>query len=112
MKLTIQSLNGWQTDGKVSYIAPAADTSNGVVTYAVRVSFPDNDPKVRVGMTADLNIVVGRRRARCWCRAALLPKGAGRACKCQGRHDPPGGRKDGLRDDTKTEILSGLNEGD
>ena len=35
---------------------PAADNSNGVVTYAVRVSFPDTDPKVKVGMTADLSI--------------------------------------------------------
>ena len=38
--LTMQSLGDWSTNGKVSYIAPAADNNNGLVTYAVRVSFP------------------------------------------------------------------------
>ncbi len=52
--LTIDSLTGWKADGKVSYIAPAAETSNGVVTYAVRVSFPDEAASVKVGMTANL----------------------------------------------------------
>ena len=80
VKLTIQSLGGWETDGKVSYIAPAADNSNGVVTYAVRVSFPDNDPKVKVGMTADLNIVTcaeGWRPAGAQYGAAAQGHGAG-----------------------------------
>ena len=77
VKLTIQSLDGWQTDGKVSYIAPAADNSNGVVTYAVRVSFPDNDPKVKVGMTADLDIVSAER--------ANAPAGAQYGAAAQGR---------------------------
>ena len=50
--LTIDALKDWQATGTVSYIAPAAETSNGVVTYAVRVSFPDSDTRVKVGMTA------------------------------------------------------------
>ena len=119
VKLTIQSLNGWQTDGKVSYIAPAADTSNGVVTYAVRVSFPDKDPKVRVGMTADLNIVSAQKAGALLVpNTALLPKGAGRvvqvpATDAQGRPTTPREVevKTGLSDGTLTEILSGLSEG-
>ena len=91
VRLTIQSLDGWQTDGKVSYIAPAADNSNGVVTYAVRVSFPDNDPKVKVGMTADLDIVSAERaNALLVPNTALLPKGAGRVvCWCPTRRCCP-----------------------
>ncbi len=119
VKLTIQSLDGWQTDGKVSYIAPAADTSNGVVTYAVRVSFPDNDPKVKVGMTADLNIVTAQKPGVLLVpNTALLPKGTGRvvqvpATDAQGRATTPREVevKTGLSDGTMTEILSGLSEG-
>ena len=75
--LDIQSLGGWQTQGKVSYIAPAADNTNGVVTYAVRVSFADNDPRVKVGMTADLGIVTARKpNVLLVPNTALLPKGA------------------------------------
>ena len=119
VKLTIQSLDGWQTDGKVSYIAPAADNSNGVVTYAVRVSFPDNDPKVKVGMTADLNIVSAQRASVLLVpNTALLPKGTGRVVQvpttdAQGRPATPRevDVKTGLSDGTMTEILSGLSEG-
>ena len=119
VKLTIQSLGGWETDGKVSFIAPAADTSNGVVTYAVRVSFPDNDPKVRVGMTADLNIVTAQRDGVLLVpNTALLPKGTGRVIQVpepDSQRRPATPRevevKTGLSDGTMTEILSGLSEG-
>ncbi len=119
VKLTIQSLGGWQTDGKVSYIAPAADNNNGVVTYAVRVSFPDNDPKVKVGMTADLDIVRAQKQNVLLVpNTALLPKGAGRvvqapATDAQGRSTTPREVEvqTGLSDGKMTEILSGLSEG-
>jgi HlyD family secretion protein len=119
IRLTIQSLGGWATDGKVSYIAPAADTNNGVVTYAVRVSFPDNDPKVKVGMTADLSIVTAQKENVLLVpNTALLPKGTGRvvqvpATDAQGRPATPREVevKTGLTDGTMTEILSGLSEG-
>ena len=120
VKLTIQSLDGWQTDGKVSFIAPAADTSNGVVTYAVRVSFLDNDQKVKVGMTADLNIVTAQKgNVLLVPNTALLPKGTGRvvqvpATDAQGRSTTPREVEvtTGLSDGTMTEILSGLSEGE
>ena len=119
VRLTIQSLGGWGADGKVSYIAPAADTSNGVVTCAVRVSFPDNDPKVKVGMTADLNIVTAQKdNVLLVPNTALLPKGGGRvvrvpATDAQGRSAAPSEVevKTGLTDGTMTEIQSGLSEG-
>jgi RND family efflux transporter MFP subunit len=119
VKLTVQSLGGWQTDGKVSYIAPAADNSNGVVTYAVRISFPDNDPKVKVGMTADLNIVTARKDGVLLAPStALLPKGTGHvvqvpATDASGRPTTPREVevKTGLSDGAMVEILSGLEEG-
>jgi len=119
VKLTIQSLDGWQTEGKVSYIAPASDSSNGVVTYAVRVSFADNVPSVKVGMTADLSIVTAsKENVLLVPNTALLPKGAARvvqvpATNAQGQPAAPREVevRTGLSDGTYTEILSGLTEG-
>ena len=119
--LTIASLDAWQTGGTVSYIAPSADNNNGIVTYAVRVSFPGDDPKVRVGMTADLNIETARKEnALLVPNTALLPKGAGRVVQIpevapEGRGQTAAPREvevlTGLSDGTQTEILSGLSEG-
>jgi HlyD family secretion protein len=119
VRLTIQSLGDWQTDGEVSYIAPAADNSNGLVTYAVRVSFPDKEPAVRVGMTADLDIVTARKENVLLVpNTALLPKGSGRIVQApqtdaQGRPIDPLEIevRTGLSDGSQTEILSGLSEG-
>ncbi len=118
VNLTIASLAGWQTDGKVSYVAPAADNSNGVVTYAVRVSFPDDDPKVKIGMTADLQIVTARKQDVLLVPStALLPKGSGRAVQvvttdAQGKSSiQEVDVQTGLGDGTQTEVVSGLSEG-
>jgi HlyD family secretion protein len=118
VNLTISSLAGWQTDGQVSYVAPAADNSNGVVTYAVRISFPDNDPKVKIGMTADLEIVTARKQnVLLLPNTALLPKGSGHVVQVV-TTDALGkstiGEVDvqtGLSDGVQSEIVSGLTEG-
>ncbi len=116
--LTIQALDGWQTDGKVSYIAPAADNGNGVVTYAVWVTFPGDDTRVKVGMTADLNIVTARKENVLLVpNVSLLPKGAGHVVQVVGT-DAQGRTttreidvQTGLTDGSQTEIVSGLSEG-
>jgi len=86
----------------------------------VRISFPDNDPKVKVGMTADMNIVTAQKPGVLLApNTALLPKGTGRvvqvpATDARGRPTTPREVevKTGLSDGTMTEILSGLSEGD
>jgi HlyD family secretion protein len=116
--LTIQSLGDWSTKGKVSYIAPAADNNNGLVTYPVRVSFADNDPRVKVGMTADLKIVTAlKENALLVPNTALLPKGSGRVVQIPVK-DAKGQLstqevevQTGLTDGTVTEITAGLQEG-
>ena len=113
--LTIDALKDWKEQGTVSYIAPAADSSNGVVTYAVRVSFPDSDDRVKVGMTANLMITTAKKDGVLLVpNSALLPKGAGHAVQVLG----PDGKvsevdvQTGLTDGTNTEITSGLKAGD
>jgi HlyD family secretion protein len=127
VKLTVESLNGWQTSGKVSFVAPAAEITNGVVTYPVRVNFAGNDPQVKVGMTADLSIVTAQKENVLLVpNSALLPKGAGRVVQMPAGADQPASGpvkpgtattreievQIGLSDGAYTEIVSGLNAGD
>lgn len=113
--VTIDSLSGWQTTGAIDYIAPAAETTNDVVTYGVRVSFVDDDPQVKVGMTANLTITTARKEGVLLVpNSALLPKGAGRIVQVP---TADGSTRDvdvtiGLTDGAQTEILTGLKEGD
>jgi HlyD family secretion protein len=114
--LTIDALKDWKADGTVSYIAPSAETSNGVVTYAVRVSFPDSDTRVKVGMTANLSIATAKKdNVLLVPNSALLPKGAGHAVQvpsADGKTTTEVEVQTGLTDGVNTEITSGLKAGD
>ncbi len=79
VKLTTDSLKDWQTDGKISYIAPSGESTSGVVTFIVRVDFVTTDPRVKVGMTANLDIVTAHKdNVLVVPNTALLPKGNAR----------------------------------
>ncbi|NTW96946.1 MAG: efflux RND transporter periplasmic adaptor subunit [Oscillochloris sp.] len=114
--LTIDALKTWGAAGTVSYIAPAATTTNGVVTYAVRVSFPDSEAQVRVGMTANLVITTDEHADVLVVPAsALLPKGAGYSVQLRSADGKTTSEVDvqaGLSDGVNTEIISGLQAGD
>jgi HlyD family secretion protein len=113
--LTIDALRDWKAQGTVSYIAPAATTTNSVVTYLVRVSFPDTDTRVKVGMTANISIVTATKdNVLLVPNTALLPNGAGHAVQVPNAN---GGTREvvvetGLTDGTQTEIVGGLQAGD
>ena len=116
VRLTVDSLDGWQATGTIDRIAPAADIANGVATYAVRVIFSADDPRLKVGMTANLDILTASRQAVLLVPStALLPKGAGHVVQV-----PAAGGvgftdvevSTGLSDGVHTEITAGLNEGD
>ena len=114
--LTIDALKDWKAAGKVSYIAPSAESSNGVVTYRVRVDFPDSDARVKVGMTANLSITTATKDGVLLVpNTALLPKGAGRVVQvpsADGKSTSEVDVQTGLSDGTQTEITSGLKAGD
>jgi HlyD family secretion protein len=113
--LTIDALKDWKASGTVSYIAPSAESSNGVVTYRVRVDFPDSDARVKVGMTANLTITTAKKDGVLLVpNTALLPKGAGRVVQVPNA-DGTTSEVDvqiGLSDGVTTEITSGLKAGD
>jgi HlyD family secretion protein len=57
--ITPEALNDTTLDGVVSRIAPIGESSEGIVTYNVRVDLVDVDElSVRVGMTTDVEIIV------------------------------------------------------
>lgn len=113
--VTSDAIRDWSATGTVDYIAAAAEVANGVVTYLVRVSFLEADPRVRVGMTASVGVATGHKDdAVLLPTTALLPKGAGHAVRILG---PDGQTTDvdvqtGLAGDGMTEIVRGLAEGD
>lgn len=115
VELTIDALPEWRADGRVTFIATAADTLNNVVTYRVQVEFADDDPRVKVGMSTNLRIITNELSdALLVPNAALLPRGAGRVVQAP---DGAGGVREvavetGLSDGIQTVIVDGLSEGD
>jgi HlyD family secretion protein len=112
--LTTDSLAGWKAQGTVSYIATASETTNGVVTYAVRVNFADPDPRVKVGMTANVTIITAQKdNVLLVPNSALLPKGAGHIVQVLDANGRPSevDVETGISDGTQTEILRGVSEG-
>lgn len=120
--LSFDALKGEQVDGTVTHIAPSSTGVGGAVAYGVEISF---DPAtssglilpVRLGMTADVDIVVDTAKD-----ALLVPNRAIEADREAGRYYVTRQRPDGttqrlevrigLRDESQTQILEGLDEGD
>jgi HlyD family secretion protein len=112
--ITIDAIRDWQQTGTITAIAPAANTTSGVVGYSARVDFSDNDPRLLVGMTANLTIVTDQREnVLIVPNSALLPKGTGRVVQIVGADGKPQ-EVDvtiGISDGIVSEVLSGLSEG-
>ena len=116
VSVTLDALSGVELAGKVDRIASTATTVNGVVSYAVRVVIDKTDVPLRSGMTANASIVLDTHP-----NALLAPNWAIRRDKQSGKSyltlqvDSKTTRevevKTGLRNDTFSEILSGVNEG-
>ena len=114
--LTNDALQSWTGVGAVSYVGDAGQTTNGVVSYPVRVMFSDPDPKLRVGMTINVTITIAHKDdALLVPTAALLPKGSGHVVEefvADGKTTREVEVQTGLSDGTNTEITGGLNAGD
>jgi HlyD family secretion protein len=118
--LSFDALRDTQTQsltGTVTYIAPASTSVSGAVAYPVDVSFSPGDLPVRLGMTADVDIVAARADD-----ALLVPNQAIESDRAADRYFVNIPRLDGttqrievvigLRDEDQTQILTGLEEGD
>jgi HlyD family secretion protein len=115
--LKLDALRDHGITGTVTYIAPSSSSVGGAVAYLVKIEFDPGDLPVRLGMTADVDMVVARADD-----ALLVPNRAVEADRAAGRYyvtcQTAGGVTQraevriGLRDGDHTQIVEGLEEGD
>jgi len=114
VRIGFDAIRGKVYHGRVKKIAPAGVLEGNVVVYPVEVEITDLDGRIRPGMTADLDIIVGEARD-----VVCVPKEAVR--RRRGRtgvlvlvdgRPVPRPVVTGLEDEVKVEIKSGLREGD
>ncbi len=113
-QLSFDAIPGKNYNAKVIAIGPVGTITSGVVNYPVIVSITDADDSVKPGMTANLNIIVDQRQ-----NVLLVPN---RAVRTQGNQKTVTvlykGQQittpitTGLSNDSSTEVISGLQEGD
>ena len=56
VSMTLDAFSSETFTGKVFYIDPAETITSGVVDYLIKVSFDKNDPRMKSGLTVNLNI--------------------------------------------------------
>ncbi len=115
--LSFDALKGERITGTVIYIAPSATSVSGAVAYPVEIRFDPGTLPIRLGMTANVDIVVAHAD-----NALLVPNRAIEADRAVGRYyvtrQTVGGASQrvevriGLRDRNMTQVVEGLNEGD
>lgn len=111
-KLTFDAIEDLTVDGTVTTVDLIGTVSQGVVNYNVEIVLDTQDERVKSGMSVSASIIVESKEG-----VLTVPNSA---IKTQGAMtyietgNPPRRIpvKIGLSDDTSTEILSGLEEGD
>lgn len=113
-QVTIDALGSQPITGTVSYIAPAATTTQNLSTYVVRIKLPTNVQGVRIGMNASVDINKDERQ-----NVLVIPSSAIRTQNNQrfvrlkqGTTFVDRQIETGLSSDVNTEVTSGLNEND
>jgi HlyD family secretion protein len=116
VKITLDALPGVTLAGQVDQIADAAQVQTGVGGYNVTIGLEPTDAALRAGMTANVDVVTEHRD-----NALLVPnrfvridRASGQAFvdRLVGAEIQPTEIQIGLRDETMSEVLAGLGEGD
>ena len=114
--VTLDALPGEVLRGQVARIAETAQIEAGVVIYKVTIHLEPADAPLRAGMTANVEIVTERRED-----VLLVPNRFIRVDRTTGQAfvERPAGTgvqpveiQIGLRDETSSEVLAGLTEGE
>ena len=115
-QLSVDALPGVPVGGAVDRIAPTARALAGVVSYVVTIVIDPTDAPIRAGMSAIVEVITDVRED-----ALVIPNRFIRIDRTNGRAYVNVRRGDraeeveiitGLRNDTESEVLQGLNEGD
>jgi HlyD family secretion protein len=112
--LTFDALPDLTVAGQVATIDPVGTVSQGVVTYNVQISFDTQDTRVKSGMSISAEIITNvKQDVLIVPNSAVKTQGATKYVQVLVNNIPQ--QKvitTGLVNDTNTEIISGLNEGE
>jgi len=115
--LSFSAIKGAEASGTVSLVAPSSTNVGGAVAYAVKIRFDPGDYPIRLGMTAEVDIVVDSAGDALLVpsRAIEVDREAGRYYVIRQKALGATERLEvqiGMRDQVNTQILEGVEEGD
>jgi len=114
VKIGFDAIRGKVYQGKVRRISPSGTEDQNLVIYPVEVEILDSDERIRPGMTADLDIIIGEaENVICIPKQAVMNR-EGRTMVLTRKNGEVTPRPviTGLDDNVKIEIKSGLEDGD
>lgn len=111
-KLTFDAIDGLTIDGTVTTVDLIGTVSQGVVNYNVEIMMDTQDDRIKSGMSTSASIIVDSKE-----NVLTVPNSAvktlGKITYIETGNPPVKVNVEiGLSNDTKTEIISGLKEGD
>lgn len=114
---TFDAVEGLTLTGKVSNIDTIGTVSQGVVSYNVEITFDTQDERIKPGMSVSVVIIIDvRQDVLMVSNSAVKSKNDTYYVEVLSQSDSnqPGQKpvEIGISDDTNTEIISGLSEGD
>ena len=104
--LTVDAIDGLKIDGTVSEVDLVGTVSQGVVTYSVKIALDTQDERIRSGMSISATVVSESKTGILMVPNAAIKNGSVQTKTGMVKVEM------GLSNDTMTEIISGLKEGD
>lgn len=113
--LTFDAIDGLKIEGEVLEMDSLGTVSSGVVTYNVKISFAEDDERVKPGMSVNVEIITNSKKNILTISSGAIKTKSGASYVEVLGDNSMVTRKSievGISDDTTTEIISGLSEGD
>jgi multidrug efflux pump subunit AcrA (membrane-fusion protein) len=111
--VTLDALSGVELAAHVSSISPVGTTSSSVVSYDATLTLDQNDSRVKPGMSASASVITGQASGVTLPNAAVTGSGSlATVDVMKNGKTVPTQVVVGLRGDSRTQIISGLNAGD
>jgi HlyD family secretion protein len=111
--VSLDALTGVQLAAHVSSISTVGTTSNSVVSYTATLTLDQTDSRVKAGMSASASVITGQAQGVTLPNAAVSGSGSISTVNVL-RGGSTASRQVvvGLKGDSRTQIISGLNAGD
>lgn len=114
-KLNLDAITGLEIPGTVLEIDEVGTVSSGVVTYNVKIAFDNNDERIKPGMSVSADVITNQKNDILTVSSSAVKTRQGETYVEVLNESGMLMRKKvevGISDDSITEIVNGLNEGD